>query len=123
VIDHKQEAVRAGLLGGLSIGVGSRTTVQNEWRLRLAAALIKLLALAPNHRLHREQINQSNLDPTNRPASPVIPGCAEIHCSNRSACTTTSDQPDYLSTACSALGTSELGAETSKDSHDVCAVR
>ena len=26
------------------------------WRLRKAAALIKLLALAPDHRLHREQV-------------------------------------------------------------------
>jgi hypothetical protein len=26
------------------------------WRLRKAAALVKLLALAPGHRLHREQI-------------------------------------------------------------------
>jgi DNA-binding SARP family transcriptional activator len=38
--------------------VGSRTIGQDEWRLRRAAALIKLLALAPNHRLHREQITE-----------------------------------------------------------------
>jgi predicted ATPase/DNA-binding SARP family transcriptional activator len=44
------------MLGGFSVGVGSRTIGQDEWRLRRAAALIKLLALAPNHRLHREQI-------------------------------------------------------------------
>src|SRR5688572_2268013 len=115
MIDHEPEVVRVRMLGGFSVGIGSRTVGQNEWRLRRAAALSKLLALAPNHRLHREQISRSNHPPTNRPASHVIPACAEIHCSRRSARSTTSAQPDYLSTACSALGTRELGAETSKD--------
>ena len=49
------EAVRVKLLGGFSTSVGSRTIQHNEWRLRKAAALIKVLALAPGHRLHREQ--------------------------------------------------------------------
>ncbi|MDQ3238287.1 MAG: tetratricopeptide repeat protein [Actinomycetota bacterium] len=44
------------LLGGFTVRVGSRTIEQSEWRLRKAAALVKLLALAPDHRLHREQI-------------------------------------------------------------------
>ena len=56
MIDQKPEAVCVGMLGGFSVGVGSRTIGQNEWRLKRASALIKLLALAPNHRLHREQI-------------------------------------------------------------------
>jgi DNA-binding SARP family transcriptional activator len=56
MIDHEPEVVRVRMLGGFSVGIGSRTIGQNEWRLRRAAALIKLLALAPNHRLHREQI-------------------------------------------------------------------
>jgi DNA-binding SARP family transcriptional activator len=56
VVDHRPEALRVRMLGGFSVGVGSRNIGQNEWRLRRAAALIKLLALAPNHRLHREQI-------------------------------------------------------------------
>jgi DNA-binding SARP family transcriptional activator len=49
------EAVRVWLLGGFRVSVGSRTIRQDEWRLKKAAALVKLLALAPNHRLHREQ--------------------------------------------------------------------
>jgi len=49
-------ALRIKLLGGFSVSVGSRTIQQNEWRLRKAAALVKLLALSPNHRLHREQV-------------------------------------------------------------------
>jgi predicted ATPase/DNA-binding SARP family transcriptional activator/DNA-binding CsgD family transcriptional regulator len=35
--------------------VGSRIIEDKRWRLRKAAALVKLLALAPGHRLHRER--------------------------------------------------------------------
>jgi predicted ATPase/DNA-binding SARP family transcriptional activator/DNA-binding CsgD family transcriptional regulator len=52
----KPEAVRIRLLGGFSVSVGSRTIEERTWRLRKAASLVKLLALAPGHRLHREQI-------------------------------------------------------------------
>jgi hypothetical protein len=41
------ETVRVTLLGSFTILVGSRTIKQDEWRLRKAANLIKLLALAP----------------------------------------------------------------------------
>jgi predicted ATPase/DNA-binding SARP family transcriptional activator/DNA-binding CsgD family transcriptional regulator len=49
------EAVRVKVLGGFSVSVGSRTIPQDEWRSKKAAALVKLLALAPGHRMHREQ--------------------------------------------------------------------
>ena len=52
---EEHEAVRIRLLGGFQVSVGSRTIAQDAWRLRKAAALVKLLALAPGHRLHREQ--------------------------------------------------------------------
>src|SRR5215211_5235560 len=52
---EKRKAVRVWLLGGFRVSVGSRTIAQDVWRLRKAAALVKLLALAPGHRLHREQ--------------------------------------------------------------------
>lgn len=51
----KRKAVRVWLLGGFRVSVGSRTITQDSWRLRKAATLVKLLALAPNHRLHREE--------------------------------------------------------------------
>ncbi len=51
-----RKAVRVWLLGGFRVSVGSRTITQDTWRLRKAAALIKLLALAPGHRIHREQV-------------------------------------------------------------------
>ena len=52
---RRSEAVRVWMLGGFWVSVGSRTITQDAWRLRKAAALVKLLALAPGHRLHREQ--------------------------------------------------------------------
>lgn len=50
------DELRIRLLGGFRVSVGSRVVDDGEWRLRKAKALVKLLALAPGHRLHREQI-------------------------------------------------------------------
>jgi len=47
--------VRIGLLGGFSVTVGDRKVDGGAWRLRKAASLLKLLALAPGHRPHRER--------------------------------------------------------------------
>ena len=50
-------AVRIWLLNGFRISVGSSRSIgEDEWRLKKAASLLKLLALAPAHRLHREQV-------------------------------------------------------------------
>src|SRR5829696_498036 len=49
------EQLRVRLLGGFQVSVGPRTLEESEWRLRKAAKLVKLLALAPNHRIHRER--------------------------------------------------------------------
>lgn len=54
--DDRLDAVRVWLLGGFKVSIGSRTVGGYAWRLRRAAALVKLLALAPGHRLHRDQI-------------------------------------------------------------------
>ncbi len=43
------------MLGGFRISVGTRTIEEDAWHLRKAANLVKLLALAPGHLLHREQ--------------------------------------------------------------------
>ena len=53
---ERPEPMRVWLLGGFRVSVGPRTIEGDAWRLRNAAALMKLLALAPDHRLHREQI-------------------------------------------------------------------
>ena len=44
------------MLGGFRVSVGLRTIEEGEWRLRKAASLVKLLALAPDHRLHRDWV-------------------------------------------------------------------
>src|SRR5919202_3358316 len=49
------EAVRIRLLGGFEVSVGPWTVEGNKWRLRKARSLVKLLALAQEHRLQREQ--------------------------------------------------------------------
>jgi predicted ATPase/DNA-binding SARP family transcriptional activator len=54
------------LLGQFSVSVAGRPTPPALWRRRRAAAVIKLLALAPGHRLHREQVLDAlwpDLDP------------------------------------------------------------
>jgi predicted ATPase/DNA-binding SARP family transcriptional activator/DNA-binding CsgD family transcriptional regulator len=47
--------VRVWLLGGFRVSVGTHTVEEGAWRLRKASALVKLLALAPGHHLHRER--------------------------------------------------------------------
>ena len=48
--------VSVTLLGGFSTAVDGVSVDPGAWRLRKARELIKLLALAPGHRLHREQV-------------------------------------------------------------------
>jgi DNA-binding SARP family transcriptional activator len=50
------ESMRVWLLGGFRVSVGDRRVREGAWHLRKAASLVKLLALSPNHRLHREQV-------------------------------------------------------------------
>src|SRR5215204_3790510 len=55
-VDGQAQTVRIKLLGGFKVSVGSRTIGEGAWRLKKAASLLKLLALSPTHRLHREQV-------------------------------------------------------------------
>ncbi len=48
--------LRVSLLGRFEVSVGSRIIGEEAWRLRKAASLVKLLALASYHSLHREQV-------------------------------------------------------------------
>jgi len=53
----ESELIHLRLLGGFQVSVGTERIVgENDWRLRKAAGLVKLLALAPNHRMHRERM-------------------------------------------------------------------
>jgi DNA-binding SARP family transcriptional activator len=48
--------VRIRLLGGFEVTVDGRPVAADAWRLRKAKTLVKLLALAGGHRLHREAL-------------------------------------------------------------------
>jgi predicted ATPase/DNA-binding SARP family transcriptional activator len=48
--------LRIWLLGGFRVRVGLRDIDPAAWRLRKARSLVKLLALSPGGRLHREQV-------------------------------------------------------------------
>src|SRR5262249_54991363 len=54
-ISTEHQALRIHLLGEFQVYVGQRQIRNEEWRLRKARSLLKLLALAPGHRLHRER--------------------------------------------------------------------
>src|SRR5215217_1662787 len=51
--------VRIGLLGGFRLWIGPQLIEEDRWRLRKARSLLKLLALAPGHSLHREQVMET----------------------------------------------------------------
>src|SRR5262249_32128911 len=51
-----QETVSIWLLGGFRVAVGSHILRESAWPVRKATSLLKLLALTPDHRLHREQV-------------------------------------------------------------------
>jgi DNA-binding SARP family transcriptional activator len=48
--------LRVHLLGGFTITLGDQSLDTTGWRLRKAQHLVKLLLLAPGHRLHRERV-------------------------------------------------------------------
>jgi len=59
-------ALEIQLLGDFQIRIGERVITDDAWKLRKAAGIVKLLALEPTLRLHREQILDilwSDLDP------------------------------------------------------------
>ncbi|MEA2528422.1 MAG: hypothetical protein QOG89_66, partial [Thermomicrobiales bacterium] len=58
--------LRVQLLGAFRVLVGDRPVPEGAWRSKRAASLVKLLALAPNRRLHREETMEAlwpDLDP------------------------------------------------------------
>jgi len=59
--EHRHEqggptSVEITVLGGFRVAVDGVPTAARGWSRRSAAALVKILALAPGHRLHREQV-------------------------------------------------------------------
>ena len=52
------KAVRIRLFGAFAVSVGGEVVPEGAWRLRKAKSLVKLLALAPDRRVHREQTTE-----------------------------------------------------------------
>jgi predicted ATPase/DNA-binding SARP family transcriptional activator len=51
-----QKALQVQLMGGFSVSVNGLTIPETQGKSRRARSLVKLLALAPAHRLHRDQL-------------------------------------------------------------------
>src|SRR4051794_18409058 len=51
-------AVHISLFGAFSVRVGEAVVPEGSWRLRKARSLVKLLALAPERRVHRERATE-----------------------------------------------------------------
>jgi predicted ATPase/DNA-binding SARP family transcriptional activator len=65
---HPSGGLRCCLLGGFRIIRGDKSLTSEQIHLRKAIDLLKLLALAPSHSLHREQLYE-NLWPSSNPRS------------------------------------------------------
>jgi DNA-binding SARP family transcriptional activator len=48
--------LRIGVLGGFQVEIGGRAVAEDTWRRLGAATLVKVLAVTPGHRMHREQL-------------------------------------------------------------------
>ena len=80
------EVLCIGLLGAFSVRVGDNVVADDAWRLRKAKTLIKLLALAPERRLHVERgrrVAVGGAGPGLRPQQPPSgdirgPTCARL---------------------------------------------
>ncbi len=66
--DLKPVSLHIQLLGGFRISFGERSISAEQFHNRKARSLIKLLALAPQHRLHRDQLIE-NLWPESDPGT------------------------------------------------------
>jgi predicted ATPase/DNA-binding SARP family transcriptional activator len=65
---QSQLELRIDLLGGFRVSMGDAPVGEGAWRSRKARGVLKLLALAPGHSLHREQLIEA-LWPGRAPAA------------------------------------------------------
>jgi predicted ATPase/DNA-binding SARP family transcriptional activator len=56
LVTDGRRSLRVYLLGRFEVSVGARAIPEDQWRLRKAASVVKLLAMSRDHILHREQI-------------------------------------------------------------------
>ena len=95
VPNAEADAPRIQLLGGFSIQIGSRMITDAQWRRRKAKSLVKLLALTPGHRLHREQVLEA-LWPDLKPDAAVNNLHQVLHAARRTLDPTLADVSRYL---------------------------
>ncbi len=55
-LDNAPGALHIWMLGGFRISAGTRSVEHHQWRLTKSASLVKLLALQPEHKMHRERV-------------------------------------------------------------------
>jgi DNA-binding SARP family transcriptional activator len=56
---EKKLKVSIDLLGRFAVRIDDREIPASDWKRDRAAALVKLLAITPQHRLHREQVMEA----------------------------------------------------------------
>src|SRR5512141_2797418 len=104
---------RVCLLGGFSVATEDGVVEERAWRLRKAKALVKLLALAPERRLHRERL--ADLLWPDRDAEAAANNLHQaLHAARRAI------GPDALRLS---AGVVALEAETDVDAFEAAAVR
>ncbi|MGB3634759.1 MAG: BTAD domain-containing putative transcriptional regulator, partial [Rubrobacteraceae bacterium] len=54
--EAETSGLRIRMLGGFRVSSGSHILERQEWKLRKSASLVKLLALQPQNRMHRERV-------------------------------------------------------------------
>ncbi|MGF1473063.1 MAG: LuxR C-terminal-related transcriptional regulator [Rubrobacteraceae bacterium] len=54
--EEPHQELHLWMLGDFRVSVGPRAIEHDDWRLRKSASLLKLLALQPRYRMHREQV-------------------------------------------------------------------
>src|SRR5919202_3993421 len=89
------DVLRIRLLGGFRVTIGSRTLEPEAWRRTKACTLVKLLALAPDHRLHREQL-LATLCPDSTPSSALNPLHQVLPAARRAFDAVPSEAASYL---------------------------
>ena len=89
------EALRLQLLGDFRLWVGSTEIDPERWRLRKSRTLVKLLALAPDHQLHREQVLEL-LWPDHEPEAAANNLHQALHAARRILEPASTNSPHYL---------------------------
>jgi predicted ATPase len=109
--DHRRSAgdVAITLLGGFAARRGEELVDPAVWRLRKGRELVKLLALSPGHRLHREQL-MDTLWPELDPAAAANNLHQVVHVARRALGTDAVELREELLTLCASVDVDDFEA-------------